>query len=290
MSDDNEIDSLIAEYATDDAGSTQNNESVEADERPMSSPQAQAVQEYEYKARGQTIKEPIDKILQRASQGYDYAQSMSEFNRQKLEHEKMYGPYREIDDYAKQNPDWFNHVRSAYQDRGNFRPQAGAQTPVDGNVDPHIQAINEKLSRLEKQEQDRELTKQASERESQDKKYLEELESIRKSHKNLDFDSPDVNGKSLELQVLEHARDNNISSFKTAFRDFYHEKLLDRAREEGKELAAKEVAKRSKLGLLGEHSAPKEKGLSPPKSGGKQYEDVDDILKEMGLNTRSQRI
>ena len=50
------------------------NDVTESESPSSQIPMNSNVQEYEYTASGRTIKEPIEMILKRASQGYDYAQ------------------------------------------------------------------------------------------------------------------------------------------------------------------------------------------------------------------------
>jgi hypothetical protein len=69
---------------------------------------------------------------------------------------------------------------------------------------------------------------------SADEKLAQEVQSIREKYKDIDMDSPDENGKSLEAKVLEHAEANGIPSFKAAFNDFYQDQLIARAEAQAK--------------------------------------------------------
>src|SRR4051812_40705324 len=71
---------------------------------------AQAAEEFEITWNGRQIKAPKDKVLQWASQGYDYPQKMAELKKQREEFDRAYSPYKTVDDYAKQNPEWWKHV------------------------------------------------------------------------------------------------------------------------------------------------------------------------------------
>jgi hypothetical protein len=253
-------------------------------EIPMSAPQpqAQAPQNYKIKVNGKEIEAPLDKVLKWAEMGYNYPQKAQELNqkeqaflaRQKQieELENKFKPYKEVDEYASKNPDWWTQVQQQYQQK-----IAGAQT------NPELQQLKEELQELKKFRDEYSTEKQSLKAQEEDKKLSGEVESIRKSYPNIDFDSPDDDGKSLEMKVLQHAMDHGIQSFRVAFRDYYHDHLLGKAKEEGKELVSKTIQQRSKLGILGETSKPT-KGLKTAENvKSKTYEQLArEALEELG--------
>lgn len=236
---------------------------------PMrSSPEAQAPepQTYKLKVDGKTIDAPLEKVLQWAQLGYNYPQKAQEFNQMKArfdeysqkeqqlkEIEQKWAPYKEVDEYAAKNPDWWNAVQENYRQK-----MAGAESNADVSrikqeLMQELQPIKEFIEKKQTEEKTRQI-------EQEDKQLSTEVDSIRKSFPNLDFDTPDEEGKSLEMKILEHAMNNDIKSFRVAFRDYYHDHLLSMEREKGKELVSKEVQKRTKLGILGQSPKPT-KGL-----------------------------
>lgn len=254
-------------------------------EIPMSAPKAQAAptpQEYTLKIKGQEIKAPLDKVLQWAQMGYDYPQRAAELNKQQQEFqkrqqeiaelEKKWSPYKEVDEYAAKNPDWWQQVQAQYKQK-----IAGAET------NPEVAALKQELAELKAFRDELKNEKQSQKILEEDQKLSQEVESIRKTYSNIDFDTPNEEGLSLEMQVLKHANENGIPTFKAAFRDYYHDHLLSKAREEGKELVSKEVQKRTKLGILGETSKPT-KGLKPAENvKDKSYEQLArEALDELG--------
>ena len=96
------------------------------------------------------VPESQDRVKQWASQGYNYSQRMGEFNRQKLEFETNYAqkqsalkeqeakfaPFMKVDEYARKNPQWWQHTLSAYE-------QAQQQ------VDPKLQSLEQRLAAFE---------------------------------------------------------------------------------------------------------------------------------------------
>ena len=130
---------------------------------------------------------------------------------------------------------------------------------------------------------------QSLKQQSEDQTLAKDIESIRKSFSNIDFDTPDENGKSLETKILEHAMGMGLDGskpghFRAAFRDYYHDQLVSLEREKGKELVSKEVQKRTKLGILGESPKPT-KGLKVAENvRDKSYEDlVREAREELGI-------
>jgi len=244
----------------------------------------QPPQEYEFTANGKPIKAPLDKILQWASQGYDYPQKMAELNRRQQEFEaqqralkEIEGRYKPIDDYVRENPQWWEHVESSWKQR---------EQAFDPN-NPIAQEIQALRSRLGEQDQIIQEWKQEREQrriQTEDAQYQEQMESIRKEFPNLDLTTPGADGKSLEYKVLEYAQKEGIRNFKTAFRDFYHDEILKLHAERAKEESAKDLQKKTKLGLLGKSPTPQQ-SLAPVQNlKSKSYESIlDEVKAELGL-------
>lgn len=246
---------------------------------PEEAAKSQAAQEYELNVNGQIVKAPIDKLKQWAQQGYDYPQKMAELNKRQAmidSLEKQYSPYKMIDEYAKTNPEWWQTVQSQFE-----ATRAPVQHP-QGNIDPVVQ---EKLQALEQFKQQYEAEREAKAREQQDSALTNEVQTIRKEFSNLDWSSLDQSGYSLEQRVLKHAMDNNIASFRAAFRDYNHENIVRLAQEKAKESLAKDTQKRTKLGLLGTSPTPT-KGLSEAQGAkGKSYNDLlNEAKAELGIS------
>lgn len=258
--------------------------------------------EYEYMARGKTIKEPLDQILKRASQGYDYAQLLNDFNKKQMdfdsrskEFDSRYGHYTNIDKWAQQNPQQWQYIQSQYQSQfqqqqGN-RPQVdqfGQTVPSQGGQsapDPRYQQLESKLSEHDKFISERQAQESADKMAKEDETLKKDVESIRKEYSYLDFDTPDESGKSLYFKVLEHARDIGVTNFRVAFRDFNHDKLLKLAEERGKEKIASDTVKKTKLGLVsGKQTPPPQRDFTPKEIRSMSYDDVDrEGRKSIGL-------
>lgn len=259
-----------------------------APERPMTSePElvakempAPTVQEFEYDWRGQKIKEPIETILKRASMGRDYNHlveehktKVSEWDKQRQQNEKKWQRYQEVDEYAAKDPDWWKHVETSYQ--GKQQPQ------IDPNLAPVLEELNQVKSQLSEWQQEKQQIQVSKE----DETFAKDEQGIKEKYPDLPWDAAGPDGKSLYFKVLEHGVNNGIKSFKTAFNDFYHDELQKRAESRGREAVTKDTQKRTKLGLLGETSAPK-KGLSSAQNvKNRSYDDLTrEALEELGIS------
>lgn len=219
--------------------------------------------EYEYTARKGIVKEKLSMILKRASQGYDYAQVMSEANLKQKEYESKYKHYEAVDKYAQENKDWWENINKSYQERlGQTQAQPPqqtqeqAQTGIPPELQTMINPLAQELSSLK--ESIGEILKERQEQVTQreDAALAEQITGVRQKYGNVDFDTPDENGQSLEVKVLNHAQENGIKNFRTAFLDYYHDDLTKLHEEKGQEAAMKNLQSKSRLGLL-KQSTPK---------------------------------
>ncbi len=238
-------------------------------ERPMSAPaeknNAPDVKEettYEFTHNGRPVKATKEQLIKWAQQGYDYPQKTQKLNQEKQaweqqrqDWEKKWGTYRQIDEFATKNQDWWNFIQQQWQARGQQPPAGagGAPGAAPQGFDPNrlkeeletklMSTIDEKFFQpIRQQEEDAQLDN--------------EIKSIRDKHANLDWNSLDENGKHLEMRILEHAQANGIQSFRVAMRDLLHDELVSKAEAQGKIAVSKGIQTRTKLGVLGESPTP----------------------------------
>lgn len=261
-----------------------------ARQEPDPAAAAPTAAELEFTWNGKQIKAPYSdpRLKQWAAQGYDYSQRMQEFNQQRSQFEEqqkslkeMEGRYAPVDEYVKKNPDWWNHVQQSWEQREQQRQQA-----LDPNnpIAQELNAIKSNLQEITSFKSQYEAEKQAQVQQEQDSRYKSDLESLRKTHPDLDFDTAGEDGKSLEMRVIEHGMSHGIRSLRAAFRDFYHDHLVKTAELRGKETVNKDIQKRTKLGLLGTTPTPR-KGLQRAEDvKAKSYNDLErEALAELGL-------
>ncbi len=247
-----DVDAILAQaYGHENPSQNQVQE-----QKPAAPPEPQ-FKEYEFNHRGQAIKikENDPRFTQWMSQGYDYAQNIQamksereEFERSRKEWEQRVSPYREIDQFAKENPDWWNHIEQSYQQRLSTPVEVpdAVRKYLDQRLEPVTQDIPLMKEYLQKQ-QKLEIEKQQAEEDAQ---LGNAIKSIQEKYKDLDFSAKDESGLSLEQRVLNHAMQNGIPTFKAAFLDYYHESIEKLAEARGKEAFMQEMNKRKRLGLL----------------------------------------
>lgn len=259
-----EIDAEALVKQIEETGSAEPQEEALEEEQAQAEETA-AQQMFKYKALGKEIEEPIETILQRASMGYDYAQKMQEYKQlqQQIEEQKQLAEqlqqkWKPYDDYARENPDWFQHWQNAWQNRGSGQQGHEIAQTEQSAIPPQLQ---EKLTAFEQfmqQQQQREQQQQVAQ---EDEALANDIKSIQEQYPDIDFQATDpATGKSLEQQVIDHALQNGINSFRAAFRDFNHEKLVERERERAKEDVAKQTQAQRKRGIIGQSPTPFSEG------------------------------
>jgi hypothetical protein len=243
----------------------------------------QAAQEYAIKYGGKEIKAPIEKILRWAEQGYEAPQKIGDLNKQleswkskEQQFKEIESKYKTVDDYVRQNPDWWQYIQNQYQ-----------QSQQQKTQDPNNQYISELKTQFEQQKsvldtlmKEREETRIQKE----DEQYNQNFETLKKQYPKVDFNSVDESGKSLEYRVLEYANKNSINNFTTAFKDYYFDDLMKIKETEAKEKLIKDKQANTKLGILNISSTPTPKRVSDNVRG-KSYSDLErEALQELGIN------
>ena len=246
-------------------------------------PTPQQVQEYEFTAMGKPVKAPIDKILRWASAGYGAPQRISQAEKQAREYqdqlksfEDQRTRYGEVDEYVKQNPDFWDHVTSSYQQRLQQAQNQGAISP---ELAQKIQGIEKTVNQFQQE-------KQQEQYRTEDAELNKQIHSIREKYSaNFDWETPNEQGLNLENQVIKHGIENGFKDFDRAFRDFKFDELHKQAEDRGRESLAKERQKQTKLGLLGTTPVPT-KGLSNVQNiKSKSYDQLmQEGLDELGIS------
>lgn len=233
-------------------------------------------QKYKFNAEGREVEANLDQLLKYAQQGYGAANKIGELKKQLEERQvpEEFEQYRAVDEWAKSNAEKWAAIQAQINQSQKPQPE----------VPEYLAPLMDELKGLrEFKEQllsERQQTKVANE----DKVLDDEIKSIRDQYSDLDFDLPDDNGQTLEWKVLKHAADNGITSFKTAFRDFNHDRLMKLAEEKGKMAVIEERRKRNKLGLL--EAAPSLKADDNPNYNPRTASDSENYeaaLRELGI-------
>jgi hypothetical protein len=243
--------------------------------------------EFEFDITGKKIKVPYGdpRLKQWAQQGYDYSQKMqslreerAQWEQAKKELEDSLSPYKSIDSWAKENPEHWNHIVAQWETL-KANP---AGTDASGQDLPAW--AKEKISTHEKFISEIQKERQTAKEKSEDEALQKDVQSIRDQYANLDWNTPDEHGLSLEKRVVKHAIDNGISNFRAAFRDFHFDNLVKLEGEKAKESATKSLQARTRQGIIGQSSTPK-KGLTAAQGiKNKSYEDLGrEAREELGI-------
>ena len=229
-----------------------------------------------------------DKVMTWASQGYNYSQRMGELNKTHAQRmaevesrfrsasdlEQRYKPYAEIDEYARQNKEWWDHVQQSFQQR--------QQPSLDPNLKQVLSPIEEKLSRFEQFLAVQEQAQQQARIEKEDQALDAEIDAIRKQHPTIDLSERDESGETLERRIYKHAAEIGTTSFRAAFRDYLHDKLVVQQSAQSKLQAVKSTQAQVKQGLLGKTPAPTKqlKPVDTKRPWNDPQFDVETILEE----------
>ena len=271
----------LAEGAGEDIATPENDPGTEIH---VKEPQA-----FELNYRGKLEKHPLEKILQFAQQGRDYNEKMRLFRDQRSSFEKslrsnweketeplhaQLKEFREVSEYIKKDPAWWDHVRTNYQSRLKEQGQ-------QASLPPEIASKIEKLEAFVTSAEQR----QAQEQEAKEDSELDGIISaFKEEHPDLDWKTLDDQGTDLERRILNHASDMGITTakgFRAAARDLLHDDLLGRAKLSGKEDVGKQIQKATKLGLGPITDKPTVKQLGRVKSvRDKSWEDIERELVE----------
>lgn len=219
--------------------------------------QAPSDPEFGINYRGKEEKYPLSKIIQFAQQGRDYNEKMRDFrvqretwDRDRLKNETKWKDlegrlqrYSEVEEYNKKDPMWWDHVVSSYKQKMEQGSQG--QSPNNQLVEKlmgEIGPLKDYVTQLQEREKVEKMTKEDEGLDLQVREYKDK-------YPNFDWNTLDIQGKDLERQILQHAIDNEIKSFKAAANDYLHDEFLKRTEFKAKEDTAKDVQKVSKLGL-----------------------------------------
>ena len=258
------------------------NDAVASEPTPEQAPAAEP-DLHKYTANGKEISESLDMIKKRASMGYNYAQQMEGFNKQKADYDSQIqrsndieAKYKHLDDYARQNPEWNTFVQEQWENRGQAATTSGEQSP-------EVQALRQELSQAVNSINEIKATEIDRVRQAEDSQLTSEIEGVRKNYSNIDFGATDELGKSLEYKVTEFGVNKGIKSFEDAFKLFYHDNLMQMAQTNAKETFGKELQQRNKDGFTGKTSTPT-KGLTQAQDiKNKSYDDLlQEALQEFG--------
>lgn len=243
--------------------------------------------------RGKEVEEDIKTILTRAGAGYHFAQKMGEYNNLMNEYNSNLKPqyeeamklkekYGKFEEYAKENPDWYDHWTKAYEQRGSYNIDGVEDSGV--NDSEHMrnmfkEMLAQELGPVREFMQSRQTEDSQAKITAEDQALDAEIVKTRESFPNIDFDRTDPEtGMSLEHQVLDFMYKSGIKDFSAGFKAYYHDNLVKMQVEQAQERAQKDAAERKKNGIIGISTTP-QKSARPSNHSQKNY----DQLMELAL-------
>lgn len=279
-----DVDQLLSSIENEPQGSGEIPMHAPVEEKQTTpAPQQEQTQSQMYKLNvgGRQIDVPANdpRLTQWASQGYDYAQKMEAFKAQQAEVNTLKETYGPVDAWVKENPQVWQELMSRFNN----------QTPTQ-QMDPNnpltqmVQSLQQELNQVKPVIEQVLTERQQAQIQKQDQELESQYESIRKEYPDLDLNAPQQDGQSLEYHVLKFANENGLKRFDHAFKLFNHQHLVSKAAERAKEEVAKDIQKKTKMGLLGKTQAPT-KGLTKAQDvKAKSYNDLlDEAIAESGI-------
>lgn len=243
-----------------------------------------APEEWDLTVGGKQIKAKRDQVLQWAQMGYSapdkirkFTQELEAYKQKEAQFKEWQEKYGPIDEYVRQKPEFWDHVTKSWDQRNqSLQDQSNPLAQVVSQLQTQIQDLSQFKSQVES-ERTQARVKQ------EDTEYLSTFEKVKTSYPDIDFVTPNAEGKTLEYEVLEFAQERGIKDFDIAFKAYKHDELMKRAESKAKESFLKEKQKNTKLGVLGITPAPtKSRPATSVRS--KSYDDLaDEIREEFGL-------
>lgn len=263
---------------------------------PAQTPAEQAAAEEMWELTRKNVKTqiPISKAKQLAQMGLDYNEKMREFNttrslfeteRQKWQAEKenlekLVNQYKPVDEYFKANPTAWEQINQIYSGTQSQQGQ-----PASGLPPAVLKAYEDRIAKLEGHISQEVEKRQIEQVKAEDHALNQEISSFREQHPDFDWDTlnPQTN-ISLEQQIINHAVENKIGSFKAAARDFLFDDMLKREALKAKESVGKEIQKKTKLGLGPVSKTPIQSIQRARNVKSRSYDNIaDEVKQELGL-------
>jgi hypothetical protein len=219
-----------------------------------------------------------------AQQGYNYSQQMEAFNKEKSdfeaqrtqwsqENETRLSRFAEVDKFAQENPDWWNHVENSWNTRETHGMAPEIQDAVNKVLEPHLAEVSEMKKFVHEQHVRQEEEKAAAE----DAELQAQYKALQDEFPEIDFTAVDDTGQSFEAQIVNHANAHGLPTIKAAFLDYHHAHLQNLYVQRGMKQAEDARAKQNKAGILGRTPAPTQNGLADTLANprNKSWEDVE---------------
>ena len=250
-----EAESLLQQWESQDAPEQGATAEVPVAEQAVITPK---LEKYVIKRGGKEVELELtpEKRLNLLQQGYDYSENQRQIRlereavakeRQAIEARKQdlerLKQYQEVENYTKQDPQWWEHVRAEYARR--LQEQGGNAASLPPAIMEKIDGVTEFVSQLKEERTNEARAKEDGELDSV-------ITDYRTKHADLDWSATDAQGRDLERQIIDHALEMGISKpqgFVAAANNYLFDKHIERAKLGAKTEVGKTIQKQAKLGL-----------------------------------------
>jgi len=206
--------------------------------------------------RGDTIPVPLKKLVNHYQLRHDLQENQAAFKQEKAQWEaekqryeeasRLYDKYHAVDQHAVQNPDWWQHVSEAYNNRGSFTGDEEISPQIANTlnqVTQTLESMNQKIQSFESKFSEVEVKEE-------EKLIDQEYTSLKKEFEFFDFESPDESGLTPKTRILKHGADHGFPTFKAAFFDLYGNQLIKTAKEGAMKETTEAIKKSKQAGVI----------------------------------------
>jgi len=223
--------------------------------------------QFAIKFRGKTVvPKSREELLEFAQLGYNNDNRIKSLNEReaqlkKIEHDTA--QYQKLAKAFETVPDFAKAVYALY-DQYTKSGNAGAinqasPTPPDSGTQELFKPYIDKISELEQKLSTVESRFQTYDQSQVDKQVEEEIAGLQKQYSDEDWKSKDENGKTLAVEILEHAAKHNYPTLAAAYRDLRWDTRENNLKAAILKQAEEQKRKEGKAGIIGKGGA----GVSP---------------------------
>lgn len=236
-----------------------------------------ALDDHKYRMYAQKGYDYQDKMHQLRVDRNLYAKDREDFDNQRQTFQAEYDELKQINDYAKANPQWLDTVRSSWQQVQQGGQHYSQQTPEMLQLRSKVEQLASVLADQEKMANMRAIAEKDATLESS-------IANYRDAHSDFDWEKEDDSGLKLEQRIMQHAIDGGIKSFQAAARDYLWDEHMTRAQLQTKEKVGKELQKQTKFGFGTPTSTSQMQVTRAENLRKKSYHDMaQEALRELGL-------
>jgi hypothetical protein len=243
---------------------------LKPDEIPVQASKPAEEPSFEIKWRGKVEKMPLSKAQQLAQKGYDYEQNIAQLKREREEFEaqrkqmpdwQRLQELKQIDDYARQHPEFLKTVQYYW----NQRQQLGAQASNDPAAADPMSLLKQEVETIKSKLLAQEQKVNEAGIEQEGRKLDTAMGDLRKQFDFLDWDKADDFGYDREHQLLKHISETGMEP-KKAFWQLFGEEVSDLKAQKAVQQKLDEIQTNHKRGVFLGKELTRSNAFSTPKN------------------------